>query len=324
MKGKDILASVKGFVSSTSWKIQKHTPEILLTVGIVSTAAAIVTAVKAAPKAATIIEEHKQQMEVVHKCSDEGKSGDLETGTNVEYTAEDSKNDTVIVYVQTGVKLVKVFAPTAILFGVSIASQVCGYKVLSKRLAEASAAYALLATKFKNYRKRVADKLGVTEERTIYHDMKAQDVLRNDVDENGNPTMGDVETVYIADDDDYTGLFCQFDRNGVLNPNWYPNSEQNLTWLRMEQSYWNNVLKCRKGRPVTLNEVRDRLGLGKTQKGQAVGWVYDPDNQKHNGDNYIDFGLDPLIRAYRNGDEIPDDNSFVLDFNVDGNILYAF
>lgn len=319
-----IITSIKGLVSSTSWKIEKHTPEILLTVGLVSTVAAVVTAVKATPKATAIIAEHKQRMEVVHTCADEGKSGDLETGTNVEYTKDDAKQDTVTVYVQTGVKLVKVFAPTAIFIGASIVSQVCGYKVLSKRLAEASAAYALLATKFKGYRQRVADRLGITEERNIYHDMKAQDVVRNGEDENGNPVMGDVETIFIANDDDYSGIFSQYNDDGILNPAWYADSEQNLTWLRMEQEYWNNVLKCRKGKPVTLNEVRDRLGLGKTQKGQAVGWVYAPDDPKHNGDNYIDFGLDPVIKAYRNGDEIPDESSFVLDFNVDGDILYAF
>lgn len=325
MKLKDIANSVKGFVSSTSWKIEKHAPEILLVTGIVSTVAAVALAVKATPKAEAIIEEHKQQMELVHKCAELGVRGDSETGKNVPYTEEDKKKDTIHFYTTTGMKLAKEFAPSVILLGISITSQICGYKVLSRRLAEASAAYALLASKFKAYRKRVAEKLGVTEERKLYHNMQEKEIKTTAYDENGNP-IENADTVTIADDDDYTMIFSQFNRRGILNPNWMPNTEAMLTWLSMEQDYWNQVLKCRKGKPVTLNEVRTRLAgdFERTTKGQAVGWTYEPDNPNHHGDNYIDFGIDRLIKAYRDGEEMPDDSSFVLDFNVDGDILYAF
>lgn len=316
--------SIKGFVSKTTWKIEKHTPEILLTVGIVTTIGAVVTAVRAAKKAEPIIEEHNKRLDLIHKCEDLGMTGNAETGENVEYTHEDAKNETIKTYLGTTGKLAIAFTPTAILLGTSIVSQVCGYKVMSKRLAEASAAYALLASKFKSYRKRVAEKLGVPEERLLYHDMKAVDVVRNGVDENGNPVESGIETVFIANDDDYTAIFTQYNKDGIRNPWWYPDSDQNLDTLRIKQDYWTKVLKCRKGKPVTLNEVRYDLGLETTQKGQSVGWVYDPDNPEHNGDNYIDFGLDPIIKAYRDGEEMPDDSSFVLDFNVDGEILYAF
>lgn len=323
MKLKNITDSIKGFVSSTSWKIEKHAPEILLVTGIVSTIAAVAMAVKATPKAMEVIEEHKKQLEVIEKSEEAGATVD-ENGKTVEYTPDDAKKDRRITLGKTVVGCAKLYAPSALLLGLSIFCQIKGYKTLSRRLAEASMAYAALASKFKEYRKRVADKFGIDEERKIYHNMKAVDVIRNGEDENGNPTEGSgVDTVYLADDDDYTALFTQFDKDGVLNPNWYPDSEQNLDWLRMEQDYWNKVLKCRKGKPVFLNEVRERLRVGRTQKAQAVGWVYKPNDPNHNGDNYIDFGLDRLIKAYRNGDEMPDEASFVLDFNVDGNVLYA-
>lgn len=317
-----IIDSAKGFVSKTSWKIQKHAPEILLTVGIISTIGAVVTAIRATKKAEPILEEHKSRMEMIHKCEDLGMTGNPETGENVEYTHEDAKNETIKTYLVTGGKLVLTFTPTALLMGGSIASQVCGYKVMANRLAQASAAYALLAAKFKGYRKRVAEKLGVSEERMLYHDMKATDITRTTVDEDGNVVKNKV-TVFVADDDDYSAVFTQYNNDGVLNPEWYPDSEQNLYKLQIKQDYWNKILRARKGRPVTLNEVRKDLGLEVTQKGQAVGWVYDPDNPDHIGDNKILFGIDPIVKAYRDGEEIPDENSFVLDFNVDGEILYA-
>lgn len=323
MKLKNITDSIKGFVSSTSWKIEKHAPEILLVTGIVSTVAAVVMAVKATPKAMAVIEEHKKQLDVIEKSEEAGAAID-ENGKKVEYSHDDARKDRRTTLVRTVVDCSKLYALSAFLLALSVFCQIKGYKTLSRRLAEASMAYAALAKKFKEYRKRIADKYGVDEERKIYHNMKAVEVVDNGEDGNGNPTDGTgVNTVFVADDDDYTALFTQFDKDGVLNPNWYPDSEQNLDWLQMEQDYWNKVLKCRKGKPVFLNEVRERLRVGRTQKGQAVGWVYKPDDPHHIGDNYIDFGLDRLIRAYRNGDEMPDEASFVLDFNVDGNILYA-
>lgn len=322
MKIKDIADSVKGFVSSTSWKIEKHAPEILLVTGIVSTIAAVAMAVKATPKAMAVIEEHKKQLEVIEKSEEAGVTVNAD-GETVEYTPDDAKKDRRTTLAKTVISCGKLYAMSALLLGLSIFCQIKGYKTLSRRLAEASMAYAALATKFKSYRKRVADKLGADEEAVIYHDMKAVDVVRNGEDENGNPTEAGIDTVFVADDDDYTALFSQYDKDGILNPNWYPDSAQNLDWLRMEQDYWNNVLKCRKGKPVFLNEVRERLRVGRTQKAQAVGWVYKPDDPNHNGDNYIDFGLDRMVRAYRNGDEFPDEASFVLDFNVDGNVMYA-
>ncbi|MBO7450714.1 MAG: hypothetical protein J6U54_10120 [Clostridiales bacterium] len=321
MNFKEVANSVKGFVSKMSWQIEKHKPEILLVTGIVSTVAGVVLACRATVKAQAVVEEHKNQLEVIEKSENTGVTVNAD-GETVEYTHDDAKKDRIANLARTGLRCGKLYLLSALLIGLSIFCQIKGYKTLSERLAMASAAYAALATKFKNYRKRVADKLGSDEEAVIYHDMKAVDVVRNGEDENGNP-IESKETVFVADDDDYTALFTQYDKDGVLNPNWYPDSEQNLDWLRMEQDYWNKVLKCRKGKPVFLNEVRERLRVGRTQKAQAVGWVYKPDDPNHVGDNYIDFGLDRLIRAYRNGDEMPDEASFVLDFNVDGNVLYA-
>ena len=317
MKLKAIAESVKGFVSSTTWKIEKHSPEILLVAGIAATIAGVVTACRATLKVPAVIEEHKADIETIEKQVEKGTDENGE-----EYTQSEAKKDTAKTVLRTFTKVTRLYLLSIILIGLSIFCQIKGYKTLSQRLAAASAAYAALAAKFKDYRKRIVDRIGAEEEREIYNHTKAKEITTTGIDENGNPIEGK-EIVYVEDDDDYTALFSQFDKNGVLNLAWDQDSEQNLTWLTMRQNWWNNVLKCRKGRPVTLNEIREDLGLGRTQKGQAVGWVYAPDNPKHQGDNYIDFGIDRIIKAYRNGDEMPEE-SIMLDFNVDGNIIYAF
>ena len=100
-------------------------------------------------------------------------------------------------------------------------------------------------------------------------------------------------------------------------PGWTKNPEYNLTFLKHQQIYANQLLRAR-GR-VFLNEIYDMLGFPKSSTGDVVGWVYYEDNP--NGDNFINFGLDNIeeqrIRNFING-YTP---NVVLDFNVDGNIL---
>lgn len=316
------IDNLKGFISSTSWKIQKHSPEICLAVGIVATIAGVVTACRSTIKAQEVIDDYEKQVETIHNCEGTGKTTN-ENGEIVEYTHEDAKKDSFTALIKTCVKCFKLYLLSLILIGLSIFCQIKGYKTLSNRLAMASAAYAALAAKFKDYRARVRDKLGETEEKAIFHNVRAKDITMTTTDEDGN-TVEQKQTVMIADDDDYTALFTQYNSDGTLNTAWNRDIDRNLYWLRSEQAYLNSVLQLRNGKPVTLNEVRQRLGLPLTMKGQAVGWTYEPHNPNHKGDNYIDFGLEKLYMAYRNGEEVPGEASLVLEFNCDGEILYAF
>ena len=318
----NIMESVKGFVSKTSWEIQKKAPEILLVTGIVTTVAGVVAACRATIKAQDVVKEYKHQMEVIEKSESDGKTVD-ENGEIVEYTHEDAKKDRVTTKIKCFGKCVKYYALAIILIGLSIFCQIKGYKTLSKRLAMASAAYAALASRFKNYRAYITDKFGIEEDKAALHGMKAKEIVQTRYDEDGNP-IEEKKTVMVADDDDYSAIFTKYNPDGTQNLCWSNDLDRNLTWLKMEQSYLNHELVCRKGKPITLNEVRKRLGLPLTAKGSVVGWTYEPNNPNHHGDNYIDFGLEPMFRAYRNGDEIPGEASLVLDFNVDGEILYAY
>lgn len=97
-------------------------------------------------------------------------------------------------------------------------------------------------------------------------------------------------------------------------PAWTKNSEYNLSFLKLQQQYANDILKS-KGH-IFLNDVYDMLGMPRTKAGQVVGWVYNETNPV--GDNYVDFGIfEEHNRKFVNGYE----TSILLDFNVDGCIL---
>lgn len=95
---------------------------------------------------------------------------------------------------------------------------------------------------------------------------------------------------------------------------WTKDSEFNLTFLKQQEHYANERLRI-KGH-LFLNEVYDMLDITRTKAGQVVGWIYDEKNPI--GDNRVDFGInDDRNKDFVNGNE----NTILLDFNVDGNIL---
>lgn len=97
-------------------------------------------------------------------------------------------------------------------------------------------------------------------------------------------------------------------------PAWTKNSEYNLTYLKQQQVYANDLLKIRGY--MFLNEVYDMLGMPRTKAGQVVGWIYDAENST--GDNYIEFDIySECNKRFVNGH----DRIALLDFNVDGIIL---
>lgn len=98
------------------------------------------------------------------------------------------------------------------------------------------------------------------------------------------------------------------------NPNWSKNPEWNLLFIKQQQAYANDVLRTRGY--LFLNDVLDLLGIPRTKAGAVVGWIYSEDNDI--GDNFVDFG----IYADHNQNFINgNDDSALLDFNVDGCIL---
>ena len=103
-----------------------------------------------------------------------------------------------------------------------------------------------------------------------------------------------------------------FDENAT---GWTKNQEINHVFLCQQERYANEKLRAQGY--LFLNDVYDMLGFKRTARGQVLGWIYN----KHNpvGDNYVDFGLnEPRNRGFVNGYK----KSILLDFNVDGDILW--
>lgn len=299
-------------VNKLGLNVKKHSPEILMVAGIVGTVASTVLACRATMKVNNIIEEKKKTIEDIHNCLED---------ENVEYTEEDSKKDLTIIYSQTGVKLIKLYAPAVMLGGLSIASIVAGHRILNKRNIAIAAAYTAVDKGFKKYRKNVVERFGEQVDKELRYNIKAKEVEKTITDKNGKEKK--VKEIEYTIEDNPTKNISEYAKffDEWTSTEHHKDPEYNLMFLRRQQDYANEVLKA-KGH-LFLNEVYDMLGIPRTKAGQVVGWIYDEENP--NGDNYVDFGIynlsgyepnDERKRAFVNGYE----RNILLDFNVDGMI----
>ena len=285
--------------------VQKYSPEILAGVGVVGVVASGVMACKATLKLNDILVECKDTRDKIKEIESNPYYND-------KYTAEDAKKDLTVNYMQTSIKIAKLYAPALLLGSASLGCLLASNDILRKRNAALSAAYMTVDKGFKEYRQRVADRFGAEVEKEIRYNIKAQEVETTVVNEDGSETVVK-ETVNTMDPNLYSDYARFFDE---ASPYWQKDPEYNLMFLKAQQQYANDLLKAR-GR-LFLNEVYEMLGIDKTKAGQIVGWVYDKENPV--GDNFVDFGIYDMskdrVRAFVNGYE----PNILLDFNVDGNI----
>ena len=307
MKVKEIINSVSYNAHRIGFKIKKASPEIMVVAGVVGVVTSTVMACKATTKVNDILEETRKQVDDVHNVLDS------DVITEEEYNNDDAKKDLAIIYTQTGVKLIKLYAPSVIVGALSITGILASHKILKKRNVALTAAYATIDRSFKEYRGRVVERFGKELDRELRYNIKAQEIEEKTVDKNGNETI-EKKTISVVDPNMYSDYARIFD-NGSMG--WTKDPEYNLMFLKLQQNQANDRLRAQGY--LFLNDVYDMLGIPRTKAGQIVGWVYDEENPV--GDNFVDFGIYDIYNEkacdFVNGRE----RSIVLDFNVDGNIL---
>ncbi len=306
MKKAELMTTVSSLFNKMGFQIKKHSPEILVVTGVVGVVASAVMACKATTKVSEILENSKEAINSIHDC-------EANKSLAEEYTPEDAKKDLAIVYVQTGIKLAKLYAPAVALGALSLGSILASNNILRQRNVALAAAYATVDKGFKEYRNRVVERFSEEVDRELKHNIKAKKIEKVVVDENGKEKKVK-ETIQVAENPNTYSDYARFFDDGCTG--WEKDSEYNLMFLRAQQQYANDKLRAN-GR-LFLNEVYDMLGIPRTKAGQVVGWVYDAENPI--GDNYVDFGIYDIhretIRNFVNGYE----RTILLDFNVDGNI----
>ena len=311
MKKNEIMKSLSGTVHKVGFQLQRKSPELLVGLGIIGAITSAVLACKATTKAGKIIEEANDAISTIHQASENGMTNAGET-----YSDQDCKKDLAVAYVQTGVKFAKLYAPSVLLGAASITSILASHNIMKKRNVALAAAYAAVDKSFKDYRGRVLERFGEQVEKELRYNIKAQEIEETVTDGKGKEkTVKKTADVAEAgwDPSKYSPYAKIFDES---HPDWRKDAEQNLYYLKALQAQATD--KLRSQGHLFLNEVYDMLGFKRTKAGSAVGWIYDPRHPI--GDDFVDFGMFEVRRPaavdFVNGYE----RSFILDFNVVGDI----
>ena len=301
-----ITKNVGTTLSKIGFQLKKHSPEILVGVGVAGTVATTVLACKATTKLSAILDETKTQVDQIHDVIESGRFPEEE------YSKKDAQKDLVIVYRNSAINLIKLYGPSVLLGAASITCILKGHSILRARNIALAAAYATVDKGYKEYRNRVIERFGETVDRELKQNIKAEKITEID-EETGKKTKKTIEVSEAPDE--YSTYARIFDES---NPNWRKDAGFNQMFLRSQQQYANDLLISRGH--LFLNEVYDMLNIPRTEAGQVVGWTYKKDGNP-DGDNFVDFGIydthREVVRDFISGYE----RSIWLDFNVDGYIL---
>ena len=302
---------IKKMINKVKFNVVKHSPEILMGIGIAGVITSTVLACRSTLKVKDILEDKDTNINNVKEVLAEGRE---------DYTEEDARKDKTIIMTTTAIRIMKLYAPSVIIGAGSIACLLESHNVMRNRNAGLAAALAATTESFKQYRERVTAKYGDEVDKEMRYGIK-----KEKKEKDGKKTKEDI--VVGCDEKELSGYARYFNESNI---NWTDDPQYNMMFLRQNQNWANDKLISQGY--LYLNDVYDALGFPKTKAGQVVGWVYDPKNNER-GDNYIDFGIYDLnVRGYR--DEMANDtiaeerqdfingyrNSILLDFNVDGNI----
>lgn len=277
-------------ISAQALASQKNAPSWLFATGVVGSVGSTVLACRATLKVEDVIDRAK---------------GDLDLARGIDqpdlYSEKDRTQDISVIYMRSAASLVKLYAPSIVVGGLSIAALTKSHNILNDRVTALSAAYAAVSAGYESYRAKVIEKYGEDQDREFRQ--------QRDVVSAPGPDGKPIDVTIVSPDgtSPYAKFFDQ------LSPNWSKEPEYNYAFLMSQQNWANDKLRMQGH--LFLNEVYDSLGIPRTRAGSVVGWSI-----KGDGDKYIDFGIfddDARNRAFVNGLE----GSVLLDFNVDGVII---
>lgn len=312
MKLEKITTGLSKMTGKTGLVLQKHSPEILLGVGIAGTVASAVLACRATLKVEAVLDNHREKVDKIHECWQKVQDGDIDISA---YSEQDKKKDLVVTYTQTTVDFIKLYGPAVTLGVASLACIISGHGIMKKRNIALMAAYKAVEEGFSAYRKRVIEEHGEEVDYMYKNGLRKQEIVEAAYTDSDGVKHKAQKKQVLVDDPNGLSVYARFFDESCEQ--WSKNPEYNLMFLRSQQNYYNDMLKSRGH--VFLNEVYDALGIPRTQAGAVVGWMI-----SDNGDNFIDFGVfdgdRPRARDFVNGYE----RSILLDFNVDGVIYDLF
>ena len=286
-------------------KARRYSPEMCFILGGAMIIGGVVAAVKATSDSMDKLDHISEKMDTVDQQEEEGKISNEEARKlRWQYRRE---------YATT---LAKNYGLSAALISGGFTCNFAGYRIqknhikdLSIALAGSKAAYDILAEAVKKeYGDAALSKL-----KYGLHDEQVE--VRETTDDG-------IELAHIEDVTNVPGVnkpspyAIIFDE---MSPFWSKDPNQREIFFDNMRVALNHQLK-REGY-LFLNQAYTYFGVRRTAAGNLAGWIYDSRDKMRDGEVRLDIQeIHVPSMKYRCGYEV----KYIIDFNVDGNILYDF
>lgn len=293
------IAKKVGGKSLLFWKRNGGT--VLTVAGVIGSPTAAVLSSMATSKAPARLEKHKEAIVDIHSNPD----------------SETYRKDLAKAYISTGADMAKLYAPAAIVEGLSIFCLLKGHSIMRRDRAQAIA-YGLAVTEaFEAYRGRVRDDAG--EEKDIYYatGYKTEDQVIV------NEETGEIveEKVLVKADNDPSAISPYIFVFDERNPNFDPQDpEGNINFLIRYQRYLRDRVWARGW--AVMRDILDPMNFDLDDCGSEIlyhGWVRDRDH-------VTDISLGPVNDIYKDKTRpewrVP--MPLIIIFNCDGDIRGRF
>ncbi len=298
------------FKSGLLYFVRKNLPTILTITSIAASGIAIVTASVASHKAMPVIEETKNKISDIN---------DLYNDEKRKINKTTARNCIIKTLAKSSGKILKIYAPTILLYACSVASTIGNHNIMANRNAALAAAYASVKAGYSTYRNRIKEKYGEAVDDEIVKGLKEtkKQVLNKDT--------GELEEISTLEEKPIPGDFiAMFDET---IPGFVENVNYNLDLLIAKESSLTMKLKIQGY--LFMEDVWETLGyqmgwltVRQRQQAKVIGWIYDPEDSTRA--NRVSFGLTNPdgSYSYRAREIIRSGNpGMVLEFNPDGDIL---
>lgn len=233
----------------------KHSPEILMGIGITGMVTTTVMAVRATPKALMLIETEKRKLN--HELLEEAKKSGSDVCNQI------TRLETIDLIKVTW----KCYIPAGITGIVSIACLIGASSVNARRNAALATAYTLSETTLRDYQKKVIETIGEKKEQTVRDAVAKEHIERDPVENKEVIFSGRGNTLCY---DSISGRYFRSDMDAIKK------AENELDARLRNEMY------------ISLNEFYYEIGLEPLRViGDDLGWNIDS--------GYLDLGFSSQI-----------------------------
>jgi hypothetical protein len=301
-----VPASATRALGMTVLKGKKNSPHIFFGLGLLGAIGSVILACRATLDLEETLDEVRADIEEANAKANEEIIDHFAHGNDQAITPEvidrserERYKEVSVITVKGVVAVGKLYGPSVILGGISVACLAGSHVQMTRRNAALAAAFTSLTKAYDDYRARVRAEIGEEKELDIYRGIETVEITNE---------KGKKELVRAVNPDGRSIYSKCFDE---YNENWKNHPEFNRTFLTMQEK-WANQKLLRNGY-LFLNDVYQMLGFPETSLGQVTGWIANSEV----GDGFVDFGMfDAHNTRFMNALE----PSIWLDFNVDGEI----